>query len=198
MTTAIRNNNLLPFDGEAYYYDAVIPSSLVEHYFQGLHDEIEWKHDEVIMFGKRIVTKRKVAWYGSKDFAYVYSNISRVALPFTGMLIDLKKMAETVSGESFNSCLLNLYHDGNEGMGWHSDDENTIVKNSAIASLSFGAERKFCFRHKQTKESISLKLGSGSLLLMKGFTQTYWHHALPKTSTIFSPRINLTFRTMIG
>jgi alkylated DNA repair dioxygenase AlkB len=97
----------------------------------------------------------------------------------------------------FNSCLLNLYHDGNEGMGWHSDDEKSIEKNSTIASLSFGAERKFSFKHKQTKQTISLVLEHGSLLMMKDATQTNWLHSLPKSEKVIGSRINLTFRKMI-
>ena len=97
----------------------------------------------------------------------------------------------------FNSCLLNLYHSGDEGMSWHSDDEKDLEENSAIASLSLGAERKFSFRHKQSKETVALMLEHGSLLVMKDITQTHWHHQLPKTKKVTQPRINLTFRSMV-
>ena len=120
-----------------------------------------------------------------------------MALPWTNELRVLKKMVEKETGENFNSCLLNLYHDGSEGMAWHSDGETDLEKNGAIASLSFGAERKFCFKHKKTKETVSLILQHGSLLVMKDETQSYWLHRLPPTKKIDHPRINLTFRTII-
>lgn len=107
-------------------------------------------------------------------------------------------MVEKTSGVSFNSCLLNLYHNGEEGMAWHSDDERSLGKNTTIASLSFGAERKFCFKHKITKTTVSIMLGNGSLLVMKGATQTNWLHSLPKTKKVSSPRINLTFRNIVA
>ena len=158
---------------------------------------IEWKNDEVVIYGKRIVTKRKVAWYGDKAFEYKYSNISRTALPWTRELFELKTIVETISNESYNSCLLNLYHDGYEGMGWHSDDEKDMKKDGAIASLSLGADRKFAFKHKQDKQSVYMLLEHGSLLLMKGEVQSHWLHSLPKTSKVLKPRINLTFRTIV-
>jgi alkylated DNA repair dioxygenase AlkB len=113
-------------------------------------------------------------------------------------LLELKKIAEEITGATFNSCLLNLYHNGNEGMAWHSDDEKSLGKNTAIASFSFGAERKFSLKHKKSKEAVSIILENGSLLLMKGTTQDNWLHCLPKAKKINAPRINLTFRTIIS
>ncbi|MBQ0740235.1 alpha-ketoglutarate-dependent dioxygenase AlkB, partial [Aquimarina celericrescens] len=107
---------------------------------------IEWKNDEAIIFGKRIITKRKVAWYGEKQFEYTYSNTTKHALPWTLELLELKEIIEKKTNETFNSCLHNLYHDGSEGMAWHSDAEKDLKKNGAIGSLSFGAERKFAFK----------------------------------------------------
>lgn len=185
--------NLLPYDGTVNYFGQIIPEN-ANHFLLNLFENIEWKNDEVIIFGKRHVTKRKTAWYADEPFEYNYSNTTKIALLWTDELLELKSIAEKLSGESYNSCLLNLYHDGNEGMGWHSDDEKTIVKNSAIASMSFGAERKFSFKHKVSKETISIMLENGSLLVMKNETQTHWLHAIPKSTKIKSPRINLTFR----
>ena len=129
---------------------------------------------------------------------YTYSNTTKQALVWTKELLDLKEIVEKLTEtKKFNSCLLNLYQNGSEGIGWHSDDEKSIEKNSTIASLSFGAERKFSFKHKQTKLTISLVLEHGSLLIMKDATQTNWLHSLPKSEKITEPRINLTFRTMI-
>jgi alkylated DNA repair dioxygenase AlkB len=112
-------------------------------------------------------------------------------------LLELKSLAEATTGETYNSCLLNLYHDGNEGMGWHSDAEKDLKKNGAIASMSFGAERKFAFKNKESKETISMMLQNGSLLVMKDETQTHWLHRLPPTRLVIKARVNLTFRTII-
>ena len=111
-------------------------------------------------------------------------------------LLELKSIIEEKTDLKFNSCLLNLYHNGNEGMAWHSDAEKDLKKNGAIGSLSLGAERKFAFKHKETKETISLILEHGSLLVMKDITQSHWLHRLPPTKRIDKPRINLTFRTI--
>ncbi|MFZ4546305.1 MAG: alpha-ketoglutarate-dependent dioxygenase AlkB family protein [Bacteroidales bacterium] len=192
-----KNLNLLPIEGIVNYYGIVLPLQEANHYLQRLLQSIDWKNDEAILFGKRIITKRKVAWYGDQDFEYSYSNTTKRAMPWTRELLELKAIAENLTGETFNSCLLNLYHNGSEGMAWHSDAEKDLKQNGAIASASLGAERKFAFRHKQTKETISIKLQHGSLLVMKGATQTYWLHRLPPTKTIDKPRVNLTFRTIV-
>jgi alkylated DNA repair dioxygenase AlkB len=189
--------NLLPHDGEVYYYGKIIAHNENKHFYERLLNEISWANDVAVIFGKRIETKRKVAWYGDKPFEYTYSNNTKTALPWTPELIKLKAITELKTGESFNSCLLNLYHNGSEGMAWHSDGEKDLKENGAIASLSFGAERKFAFKHKQTKEVISLVLESGSLLIMKGATQKNWLHRLPPTKKKFGPRVNLTFRTIV-
>lgn len=193
-----RITNLLPSDGTVNYYSNLMARGKALQYFDTLLNNIEWKNDELIMFGKRIVTKRKVAWYGDSNFAYTYSNTTKQALPWTTALLELKQIAEQFSESTFNACLLNLYHNGNEGMTWHSDDEKTLVTDAAIASFSFGADRKFAFKHKTSKEAVSVLLESGSLLVMKDKTQTNWVHALPKATKINQPRINLTFRTMVA
>ncbi len=189
--------NLLPSDGIATYYGTIMTQKQANYYLDKLLHSIEWRNDEAVIFGRHIITKRKVAWYAGSRYSYTYSNITREALPWTNELLELKKITEEITGTSFNSCLLNLYHTGEEGMAWHSDDEKSLGKDTAIASLSFGAARKFLFKHKQDKHTIPVVLQSGSLLLMKGTTQTNWLHSLPKTKKIKSPRINLTFRTMI-
>jgi alkylated DNA repair dioxygenase AlkB len=190
--------NLLPKGGTVNYYGKLMPLKEATHYLYILLNTIEWKNDEAVIFGKHIITKRKVAWYGDTGFSYTYSNITKEALVWTKELLELKAIAEQRTNEKFNSCLLNLYHDGNEGMAWHSDGEKDLKKNGAIASLSFGAERKFAFRHKQTKETVSLILEHGSLLVMKDTTQTNWLHRLPPTKLISKPRVNLTFRTIVN
>ena len=189
--------NLLPQDGEVNYYGKLFRKKEADHFYEQLMNNIEWKNDEANMFGKLILTKRKVAWYGDTAFEYTYSNRTKQALPWTGELLELKAAVEKKTGETFNSCLLNLYHSGEEGMAWHSDGEKDLKKDAAIASVSFGAERKFSFKHKQTQHKVSMVLEHGSLIVMKGTTQTYWLHRLPPTKTIFKPRINLTFRTIV-
>ena len=186
--------NLLPQDGIVNYYKNLLSLNEANSYFDSLLHSIEWKNDQAFIYGKLIITKRKVAWYGDTDFEYTYSKITKRALPWTAELVELKKITEELTGEKFNSCLLNLYHNGDEGMAWHSDAEKVLKKNGVIASLSLGAERKFSFKHKETKETISLILENGSLLVMKGSTQTSWLHRLPPTKLISKPRINLTFR----
>ena len=190
------SNNILNKDGTVNYYGKILSSEEAKQYFGLLMQNIQWEKDEVIIFGKHITTKRKVAWYGDSEYLYTYSSTTKRALAWTKELSELKQIVEEYAEIKFNSCLLNLYHNGNEGMGWHSDDEKSIEKNSTIASLSFGAERKFSFKHKQTKQMISLVLEHGSLLIMKGDTQSNWLHSLPKSKNITQPRINLTFRTM--
>lgn len=189
--------NLLPFDGEVNYYGVVVNRSESDEYFQRLMNEIIWKNDEAIIIGKKVVTKRKVAWYGDLPFTYTYSQITKTALPWTDNLLALKKIVEEKTGDIYNSCLLNLYHNGEEGMAWHSDGERDLKKDGAIASLSFGAIRKFAFKHKETKKKIEVVLEHGSLLVMKGTTQTNWLHRLPPTKMVKTPRINLTFRTIV-
>lgn len=188
--------NLLPKEGTVNYYGKMLTQREADHYFQYLLNSIDWENDQAIIFGKLIITKRKVAWYGDRDFDYTYSNTTKRALPWTSPLLALKSLAEQKTGETYNSCLLNLYHSGAEGMAWHSDGEKALKKNGAIASLSFGAARKFSFKHKETKETVSLLLEHGSLLLMKGETQSHWLHRLPPTTRVTTPRINLTFRTI--
>lgn len=191
-------HNILPQDGAVYYYGKLLSQSQADYYFEQLMTAIAWRNDEAIMFGKAIVTKRKVAWYGDKPFEYTYSNITKKALPWTPELIALKQWAEQQSGATFNSCLLNLYHSGAEGMAWHSDGEKDLLRHGAIASISLGAERKFAFKHKITQQKIELMLEHGSLLVMTGATQEHWLHRLPPTIKIAKPRVNLTFRTIVG
>lgn len=190
--------NILPVDGTVNYYGKLLSAHQADQYLENLLHNIAWENDKAVIFGKTIITKRKVAWYGDSEFEYTYSNITKKALAWTPELLALKRLSEEATGESFNSCLLNLYHDGSEGMAWHSDGEKDLKKNGAIASLSFGAERKFAFKHKESKETISLLLEHGSLLVMSGITQQHWLHRLPPTKIIHKPRVNLTFRTIVS
>jgi alkylated DNA repair dioxygenase AlkB len=191
-----RTSNLLPYNGHVNYFGKILSNEEILYYFKELNDTIAWKNDEVLIFGKLIKTKRKVAWYATSNIDYTYSNISKKALPFTPILLNLKQLVELKTGETYNACLLNLYQNGSEGMGWHSDDEKTLEPLASIASLSLGSERKFSLKHQLNKQTVSVKLENGSLLEMKDETQLFWKHSLPKTTQVLGPRINLTFRKM--
>lgn len=188
---------ILNKDGRVDYYGKIIIREKADLYFEKLVRNIVWKNDEITIFGKHIITKRKTAWYGDDNYLYTYSNITKQALSWISELRDLKQLIEEITETKFNSCLLNLYHDGNESMGWHSDDEAMLKRNGTISSLSLGAERIFSFKHKKTKQIISIVLEHGSLLVMKDETQMHWLHSLPKVKKITMPRINLTFRNIM-
>jgi alkylated DNA repair dioxygenase AlkB len=190
------SENILPKDGQVNYFGAIVSLEIADAMFLKLREEIEWKNDELVLYGKRIVTKRKVAWYGNLPFEYSYSNTKKQALPWNETLVELKNLVESSTGFTYNSCLLNLYHSGEEGMAWHSDDEKELLENGAIASVSFGAERVFEFKHKQDSTKVKVLLEHGSVLLMNFPTQKHWLHQLPKTKKCLTPRINLTFRTI--
>ncbi|KYG84532.1 DNA methylase [Roseivirga seohaensis] len=189
--------NWLPKEGTVNYYGKLVSEEDANFYFRKLYDTIEWRNDEAVIFGKHYITKRKVAWYADQPYEYSYSNVTKKALLWTPELLSLKAIVEGKTGEKFNSCLLNLYHTGEEGMAWHSDGEKDLKKNGAIASVSFGAERKFAFKHKETKEKVDIFLEHGSLLVMKDATQSHWLHRLPPTKKVNAPRVNLTFRTIV-
>jgi len=187
---------VLPNDGSALYYGSVLDPNSADRFYSQLIEDIAWEHDRATIYGKEITTSRKVAWYGDRPYSYTYSKHRKTALPWIAPLLELKQLVQEESEENYNSCLLNLYHSGSEGMSWHSDAEKDLLLHGAIASLSLGAERKFCFKHKLSKEIKSLHLQPGSLLVMRGTTQENWLHSLPTTTRVASPRINLTFRTI--
>jgi hypothetical protein len=159
-------------------------------------DTIPWKQDEVVMFGKKIMTKRKIAWFADAGITYTYAGVKKSGLQWTEALLGIKQKIEAITGASYNACLLNLYHEGEEGMGWHKDNEKEIIVESSIASVSLGVARKFAFKHATTNERLDIELANGSLLDMKGAIQEYWYHSLPKTKKVKQMRINLTFRRM--
>lgn len=191
-------NNLLPKDGTVHYYGKIFTEEQSEIYYVKLLKEINWQHDIVKIFGKEIITKRKVAFLGDEGISYKYSGKTKIAEKWPKFILEIKSTVEQISGEKFNACLLNYYHNGSEAMSWHSDNEKEILNHSAIASVSFGAERKFGFKHNFSKEEISLMLENGSLLIMKDETQIYWKHKLYTNAKITLPRINLTFRTIVN
>ena len=196
MKMIISRPNILPQDGIALYYDKIIGDEQVKQLYDALFNNIHWENERVIMFGKEIITKRKVAFFSDPSISYRYASKTKIGLPWTSTLITIKNRIESITKESYNACLLNLYHNGEESMGWHSDNEKEIVANSSIASLSLGANRKFSFKHKLSKETVSIELEDGSLLEMKGSVQAHWWHALLKSKKVTDARINLTFRQM--
>ncbi len=186
--------NLLAKDGSVNYYPEFISATDSAKLIDKLKESLRWEVDQLIMFGKLVSTRRKVVWIGDQNCAYTYSGVSKQPQAWTPELLLIKNQLEKLSDSVFNSCLLNLYHDGKDGMGWHSDNEKELDTQSPIASLSLGASRKFAFRHKKDKTTTSLILENGSALIMYPPTQNFWHHALLKTKTIHTSRINLTFR----
>ncbi len=188
--------SLLSTDGRARYIPGVFDENSCLALFALLMKTIDWKEDQLIMFGKLITTRRKVAWVGDAGCSYTYSGIKKFPQAWTPALLEIKQRVEALAQHTFNSCLLNLYHDGCEGMGWHSDDEKELDQAAPIASISFGGERKFAFKHKFDKTNVSLTLANGSVLLMQAPTQQYWQHSLTKTKRTVAPRINLTFRAI--
>lgn len=192
------NQNLLPDGGEVLYFGKIFDKQQSQNYLHKLLKNIQWEQDKVVVFGKQIVVNRKVAWYGNGGQNYTYSGTTKVATKWIKELLEIKKAIESYTQVEFNSCLLNLYENGSQGMGWHSDSEKELGKNTTIASVSFGAGREFRFRHKKDKKiKTSVILESGSLLMMKGETQQNWLHQIPKSSKILEPRVNLTFRTIL-
>ncbi|MCW8345806.1 alpha-ketoglutarate-dependent dioxygenase AlkB [Vibrio sp. ZSDZ65] len=160
--------------------------------FDALYHDLTWREDKILMFGKRVTIPRLQAWYG--DASYQYSNLKLDPLPWIDVLQDLRHRCETVAECPFNSVLANLYRTGQDSNGWHSDNEPELGEQPVIASLSFGATRRFSLKHNATKQKVIIDLPAGSLLVMAGELQRHWKHCVPKTARYVDPRINLTFR----
>lgn len=190
------NINLLPKDGELFYFQNIFNFKESKFLIEALLKELDFKNDETIVFGKHRIMSRLTAWVGDEPFIYGYSQIQRKADAWSTSMLEIKRKVEDHTKRTFNSCLLNYYPSGEDGMGWHADNEKELGENPIIASLSLGAERKFSLKHNKTKEKLDLLLENGSLLLMSGEIQHYWKHSLPKTKRVQSPRLNLTFRTI--
>ena len=152
----------------------------------------DWKSESITLWGKQFLQPRLTAWYG--DAAYTYSGLTMSAAPLTPLLAEIRDCCHRLTGQRFNSVLLNYYRNERDSMGMHSDDERELGPEPAIASVSFGATRTFILRHKRSKQTVKLDLTSGSMLLMAGKTQANWSHGINKTTRPAGPRINLTFR----
>jgi len=182
-------------DGELLLIPQAFPLGIVSSLFVQLREQTRWSQDEIYIAGRRRQIPRLQAWYGDTKAHYSYSGLSMKPLPWTPVLLEIKQAAEALTGATFNSVLLNLYRNGQDSMGWHSDDEPELGPEPVIASVSFGATRDFALRHKHQKtHKMKLSLPSGSLLLMSGRLQQCWQHRVPKTCLPVGERINLTFR----
>lgn len=181
-------------DADIEYIENFYAADKAQLFFHQLEQKLAWRHDDIKMFGKVMKIPRLQAWYGDNNLSYRYSNMTLIAQPWTESLRVLKAKVSDYCDHEFNAVLANLYRNQDDSVGWHSDDEPELGLMPTIASLSFGAEREFQLKHIITKEKINIVLRPGSLLIMRGNTQQYWQHCLPKRSKEIAPRINLTFR----
>lgn len=185
-------------DSEIIYVPNFISQQLALQYFNILKHDTTWQQDDIKIFGKTYAQPRLTALFGSEDKTYSYSGITMVPKTFTSTLKEILIEIENFSEDNFNTVLLNLYRNGQDSNGWHSDDEKELGKNPSIASITLGGERWFHLRNKKDKTlKTKVLLENGSLLLMKGETQHFWHHQIPKTKKHVEERINLTFRKLI-
>ena len=188
-------NNLLPFGGELYYVPNLLTREKSDEYFNQLFTEIRWKQEPIKIFGKEVMQPRLTAWYGDVEKPYAYSGITMAPDHWIHPLIEIKSVADQLSGAESSSALLNLYRDGNDGLGWHRDNEKVLGPTPTIASVSLGAVRSFQLRdYKDKKNLISLELQPGSVVIMRGASQQMWEHRVPKSKKVFGARINITFR----
>ncbi|MGB8683905.1 MAG: alpha-ketoglutarate-dependent dioxygenase AlkB [Candidatus Binatus sp.] len=187
-------------DGEVYYLSELRLGRNAVSILRQLIADVVWRQDKIVVWGKMYSQPRLVAWYGDRGSDYTYSGIRLTPLPWTDLLLEVRRRVETVTASSFNSVLLNYYRDNRDSMGSHSDDEPELGERPVIASVSLGEERTFVLKHKANKlaKPVRLRLASGSLLLMKGETQRYWKHGIAKETRPRGPRINLTFRRIVS
>jgi alkylated DNA repair dioxygenase AlkB len=182
-------------DGEARLWPTALAAQDASHLFDTLRDGIRWQQEEIMIFGQRRRVPRLVAWHGDPGARYRYSGTDHDPEPWTPGLERIRARVRELSGMEFNAVLLNRYRDGRDGMGWHADDEPELGRDPVIASVSLGAPRRFCLRHRRRRDlKLDLELPHGSLLVMAGPTQHHWLHALPKSRRPVGERINLTFR----
>ena len=187
-------------DAEVWFASRIELPTPANEILRHLIDGVPWRSEQVTVWGKKFDQPRLIAWFGDPEKAYTYSGIAMKPLPWTQELLTLKCVVESFAKESFNSVLLNQYRNGQDSMGFHSDDERELGPTPTIASLSLGNERTFVFKHKTAKglKPVRLKLTSESLLVMKGETQANWKHGIDKEKLPCGPRINLTFRRILS
>lgn len=187
-------------DANVTLYQSLFPPQQSRNLFTKLFNNINWKQEPIKLFGNFLLQPRLTAYYGDKP--YSYSGITMNSLPWIPDLLEIKSVIEPLAGVKFNAVLLNLYRDGNDYIGWHSDDERELGLDSIIGSISFGATRRFIFRRKDDhKIKVELNLANGDLLIMRSETQKFWQHHVPRTNLKIAnqiePRINMTFRIII-
>ena len=185
-------------DGDILFAPRFLSKTRADAYFEWLLDAVDWEQHEIRIAGGIVASPRLSAWYGDPGASYSYSGLFLEPQPWFPVIRELKVQVEKASGWRFNSVLLNLYRDGDDSMGWHSDDEPELGERPVIASISLGATRRFRLRHKKQAvlEPVVVELEHGSLLIMKGETQRFWKHQLPKSKRVSRARINLTFRSI--
>lgn len=186
-------------DGDVVLYSNFFAQEESNQLFSDLYNNIHWRQDSITFYGKTIPLPRLTAWYGDSGKSYTYSGIEMNPEPWNPTLVKIKSKIESLAGVRFNSVLINLYRSGKDSVAWHSDDEPELGKNPVIGSVSFGDTRRFVLRRKDKKDGrkVEVELTHGSVLIMKGTTQHFWQHQIPKTSKPVKPRINLTFRVII-
>ena len=186
-------------DADVFYLRHLELAEPEELLLQQLIAGVPWRSEPVVVWGKKMVQPRLIAWYADAGRSYAYSGIQLDPIPWTLSLLDIKSRIERAVASRFNSVLLNYYRDKQDSMGFHSDDEPELGERPVIGSLSLGEERTFIMKHKTSKalRPVRLQLASGSVLLMRGETQRHWKHGIPKETRRCGPRINLTFRRII-
>lgn len=188
---------LLASNGELDFIEGFIPPEEADGIHAKLLEELDWQEEDIAIAGRAVKVPRLVCWYGDSEARYRYSGVAHEPLPWTSLLSELRRRVEDRCGHGFNSVLGNLYRDGNDSLGWHADKEKELGPEPYIASLSFGAERRFELCHNRSRERFALPLSHGSLVLMGGSLQRHWRHRVPKMPGVRAPRINLTFRTIL-
>jgi len=184
-------------DADVIFYRTFFTEAQSNSFYKELYNNAYWKQEKIKFYGKLIDLPRLTAWYGDEGRSYTYSGITVTPAPWTPALLEIKREIEVVSGVIFNSVLLNLYRGARDSVAWHSDDEPKLGRNPVIGSVSFGATRNFQFKHKHNDaQRWKIALPHGSYLLMRGPTQHYWLHQVPKETKVHEPRINLTFRVI--
>ena len=191
-------SNLVPFDGELYLIKQFYRLPEADQLFVTLQTGLDWQEESIFIFGRWVKVPRLMCWYGDADAYYRYSGVNHQPLPWNAALQSVRAQVERQCRCTFNSVLANLYRDGLDSMGCHADDEKELGLNPVIASLSLGDERLFKLHHKKRKETVDIVLGHGDLLVMAGALQHHWLHSVPKTKKLKTPRINLTFRSILA
>jgi alkylated DNA repair dioxygenase AlkB len=196
-----KRNSLINFnlgdESVLYLIKRFYDQDQADNLFLELFKNIDWQDETIIIFNKQIRVPRLMCWYGDPEADYRYSGVDHKPNPWTHQLLEIKTQIEAQCQANFNSVLANLYRDGRDSMGCHSDNEKELGTNPVIESLSLGAERIFRMHHKKSKRSLTIPLSHGDLLIMAGTCQHHWLHSVPKTKAFKTPRINLTFRKII-